>query len=833
MGSIGNVNTMYRTTDDVVTNQIYLLRHQPSTCSRRRRRRRRRRIVFRNDDKKKDGVQLLTMNSHVVVKGMLLLFCIYAVSNPRKIEKINHWSCYYFVSAFSTLRPRAMPLKSYYAVSEKPFPRTATTSLFLFSTKNEDEDEDDDDISNKEGPTATTVKRKITDRDKEDFSAWMEGISKGTPLSSLLSSSSSTSFSSPSQSTSSSTRKNVKTATITKDPKIASSITTSSNNEASNSETTRRRINPLSNLIQFEAMLELAKIAGTKEFNNIINSNSNNQTKNSDASNNSDIFSTVDRVLKTFQKQEAEQQKERKEFLQLSQHEEKIGADDNDSEDDIDTTTVEDLMVLEQYVGGIPFQMEKLKFWETFSNTSAGLSIIDVVDKKESNLEDNDDAIKTSSSPVEKEKYDITFVDSKSIGKKKDSTSDLLAQAAETVMKDTTARIEFLVAEASSVFVFPYGSNSNNSIVEDIVVRASSGINNTNTSTSTIEGIITVATTGTTVESISDKLVAAAQKIAKESGVDINVQFAAEKAKEATEFAVDVAATANMVLGSGYAYGSRSDVTGMEGRDDYSNYLAAQTAGSALLSPQTGLSSTTSLDSPHQPPLFGNFSTARRVEPYEYDNVVFKGAEMGGLAGAIYEEDTVSSCHKLGHSLVANGTTANVVWMVTDAVMDIDQHTSAYRHHGDDDSTIDTSSSVAMIRTITIRGFDASDESVDREAVLNDICTATPEPMDDATTNKVVFHKGLLSIARQIYADTKIYIDWMSPNHRIILNGHSVGGSLSILMLLLITNERGVDYVLDRIFRVYSHGSPPVAFMNTTIVKSEDENIECVNQPHH
>merc|ERR1712238_457966 len=343
----------------------------------------------------------------------------------------------------------------------------------------------------------------------------------------------------------------------------------------------------------------------------------------------------------------------------------------------------------------------------------------------------------------------------------------------------------------------------------------------------TIEGIITVATTGTTVESISDKLVAAAQKIAKESGVDINVQFAAEKAKEATEFAVDVAATANMVLGSGYAYGSRSGVTGMEGRDDYSNYLAAQTAGSALLSPQNGLSSTASLDSPHQPPLFGNFSTARRVEPYEYDNVVFKGAEMGGLAGAIYEEDTVSSCHKLGHSLVANGTTANVVWMVTDAVMDIDQHTSAYRHHGDDDSTIDTSSSVAMIRTITIRGFDASDESVDREAVLNDICTATPEPMDDATTNKVIFHKGLLSIARQIYADTKIYIDWMSPNHRIVLNGHSVGGSLSILMLLLITNEKGVDYVHDRIFRVYSHGSPPVAFMNTTIVKSEDENIEC------
>ena len=174
---------------------------------------------------------------------------------------------------------------------------------------------------------------------------------------------------------------------------------------------------------------------------------------------------------------------------------------------------------------------------------------------------------------------------------------------------------------------------------------------------------------------------------------------------------------------------------------------------------------------------------------------------MGSLAGAIYE-DPASSSHKLGHSLVANGTTANVAWMVTDAVMDGDQYKSAYRHGDDDDDdddrngdlTTEISSSPAaamMVRTITIRGFDASDESVDREALLNDICTATSEPMDDATADRVVFHKGLLSVARQIYADTKKYIDWASPNHRIVLNGHSVGGSLSVLILLLITSERG------------------------------------------
>ena len=260
-----------------------------------------------------------------------------------------------------------------------------------------------------------------------------------------------------------------------------------------------------------------------------------------------------------------------------------------------------------------------------------------------------------------------------------------------------------------------------------------------------------------------------------------------------------------MVLGAGYAYGSRSGVAGVEGKDDYLSYLATQTAGASVLKAASSSSSSlddndsSSLSQHHQPPLFGDFSTARRIEPCEYDNVVIKGAEMGSLAGAVYEDHMLSS-HKLGHSLVANGTTANVAWMVTDAVMDGDQYKSAYRHGDDDDndnddrngdSTTTTSPASMMVRTITIRGFDASDESVDREEILNDICTATSEPMDDATADRVVFHKGLLSVARQIYAETKKYIDWASPNHRIVLNGHSVGGSLSILILLLITSERG------------------------------------------
>lgn len=37
-----------------------------------------------------------------------------------------------------------------------------------------------------------------------------------------------------------------------------------------------------------------------------------------------------------------------------------------------------------------------------------------------------------------------------------------------------------------------------------------------------------------------------------------------------------------------------------------------------------------------------------------------------------------------------------------------------------------------------------------------------------------------------------------------------------------------MDYARDRILRVYAHGSPPIAtVVNKSIVKSEDQNIEC------
>jgi len=115
-----------------------------------------------------------------------------------------------------------------------------------------------------------------------------------------------------------------------------------------------------------------------------------------------------------------------------------------------------------------------------------------------------------------------------------------------------------------------------------------------------------------------------------------------------------------------------------------------------------------------------------------------------------------------------------------------------------------------MVRTITIRGFDASDETVDRERLLNNICSAAPVIMDDGKPS-VVFHSGLLGIAREVKKEVEKYIDFTCEQHKIVLNGHSIGGSLSLLVLLMLANERGPSFVKNKILRVYTYGSPPIA----------------------
>lgn len=190
--------------------------------------------------------------------------------------------------------------------------------------------------------------------------------------------------------------------------------------------------------------------------------------------------------------------------------------------------------------------------------------------------------------------------------------------------------------------------------------------------------------------------------------------------------------------------------------------------------------------------LFEHFETVSQLLD---SDALTEAGKMGALSGAIYE-DTVPRARQLGESIVARGTTKDVVWMVTDG------------HHSD-----------GLVRTITIRGYDASDEEVDREQLLNNICTALPEQLKSSKGLKV--HSGMLAIAREIYRDVKGYIDWMAPNHKLVVNGHSVGGSLSLLVLLLMVNDLGIDFVKKSVRKVYMFGSPPVLADPLTLEKYE------------
>ena len=131
--------------------------------------------------------------------------------------------------------------------------------------------------------------------------------------------------------------------------------------------------------------------------------------------------------------------------------------------------------------------------------------------------------------------------------------------------------------------------------------------------------------------------------------------------------------------------------------------------------------------------------------------------------------------------------------MVTDSVAD------------ESDFLLDAKSRSILVRTVAIRGYDASDEDVDRVRLLNMICTA-----NSTTLGPLRVHEGMLSIARELLADIKPYIDWTSPNHKLVFTGHSIGGALSILLVAMLTVERGVKFVEEKVLRVYSFGSPPI-----------------------
>ncbi|KAL7439655.1 hypothetical protein ACHAXH_004161, partial [Discostella pseudostelligera] len=195
-------------------------------------------------------------------------------------------------------------------------------------------------------------------------------------------------------------------------------------------------------------------------------------------------------------------------------------------------------------------------------------------------------------------------------------------------------------------------------------------------------------------------------------------------------------------------------------------------------------------------PLFSNYPSATSIPIEEQQQKVIKGAEFATLSGAIYE-NTILKTHIVEHSILAQGKTADIGWMVTDSI----QYEEDFWPDG---------SGPTLVRTFVIRGYDASDEEVDREGLLNNVCTASPVVLQQNDMSLIKVHKGMLAMAEKLLQELQSYIDLTSPSHKFVFTGHSIGGSLAILLSILLANDRGSDFVRRRVLRVFTYGSPPI-----------------------
>lgn len=313
-----------------------------------------------------------------------------------------------------------------------------------------------------------------------------------------------------------------------------------------------------------------------------------------------------------------------------------------------------------------------------------------------------------------------------------------------------------------------------------------------------IQSLIVAATRSLSVgqnadsfKSTVDGLVAVAESVAREQGLDVSE--AAAQARATTKYTSEFLQVANGVLISGYVGGT--------------NRLLEERNEELAKEMNINLQ-----DADNTKPLFYKYKSVQSIQDSDFNHVLNIGANMAKLSGGIYQ-DTIPTIHNLGHALVANGTSANVNYMVTDSI-----------GYEKDFRSLDavTSDEPMLLRTITLRGFDASDDTVDRESLLYNICNAEAVPLSE-DHDGILVHQGMLNLAREIYKEIIPFIDNTGPMHKIVLNGHSIGGSLANLLLLLMTEDKGSEFVSSKIGRVYTYGSPPVARLKHLREDSENQ----------
>lgn len=371
-----------------------------------------------------------------------------------------------------------------------------------------------------------------------------------------------------------------------------------------------------------------------------------------------------------------------------------------------------------------------------------------------------------------------TSLDTLSISPRVNNIATSTYQGVEPILQEFTAKMNLFFLQASASV--QTGSANNAQAFQELLQQASMNVN--------------VSTKGLAMA--VDKFVEETVTLARENGLDVGI--ALESALSETKYIFDVGTA---VLVKGYVQPSSS--------------LNDASADAKLNNRTTATAYDTTK------PLFDDY-IATSVSSSSLASSI--AGEMAKLAGCVYEPTMEMQAKELGHTIVASGSTCDVSWLITDGILS-NVHDVSW--HDDENEKAQPS----LVRTITLKGFDAGDELVDRERLLGNIWTANPEKLSE--NDGVVAHSGLLSVARCLYeGQFRSFIDGLAPSHKIILNGHSIGGSLSNLILMILVNDKGADWVKQHVLRVFTFGAPPVASVisgdNTGQDLSHDSTIDTV-----
>lgn len=164
-------------------------------------------------------------------------------------------------------------------------------------------------------------------------------------------------------------------------------------------------------------------------------------------------------------------------------------------------------------------------------------------------------------------------------------------------------------------------------------------------------------------------------------------------------------------------------------------------------------------------------------------------ARCAELAAAAYANaEAADAFAELGCARVASGVSGDVPWHI-----------------------VDSARGGVLERHIVVRGFDASDATVDRIALVRRITSAAPAPISpkspiriDETLERLgsgmieqpvarslrkrCVHVGFLTMAEKLLQDVEPYLfDDSTLGCRLYLTGHSIGGSLVVVLYLLLT----------------------------------------------